>query len=260
MIKKILLFVLVLGLGILPTVSYAYSHYSDELEVILRECVSDGKVSIAKLREESFALQTFLNNCAQVSYTEFIQGTAEDEISFLINYYNGAALSLMLKNEFADDYRLYSTTADEKIFLLFGEKHSLKEIRHLFIRGRFDDERILFSLFLPACVYPLIPEHAFAASELNLSLEGSVLKFISDERRVLIDKQAGFIKLSPLFKWFGKDFLKRYSSSNNNLLSFSEEQRAVIEFLAQYRPREREFLEKGQFRIEYFEPEWRVVC
>lgn len=79
------------------TMLFADAHYGDEWQIILNECVDDRGLNKEALVEDEVLLHTFLNSCAQVDFAYFLTWERSAQLSFLINFYNAAALALFLK-------------------------------------------------------------------------------------------------------------------------------------------------------------------
>ena len=73
----------------------------------------------------------------------------------------------------------------------------------------------------------------------------------------MIDRQNGRIYLSEIFKWYGKDFVKSFGTSD--VLSGNEIEKAVLNFASKnLDENDSEFLLNEEFTIEYLKYDWTL--
>ncbi|MBI4227860.1 MAG: DUF547 domain-containing protein, partial [Candidatus Omnitrophica bacterium] len=69
----------------------------------------------------------------------------------------------------------------------------------------------------------------------------------------------GIVWLSPIFQWFGRDFLDAAGDPSEGFSGHPKTERAVLAFIAQRLPREDQaFLQGGEYRLAYLPYDWTL--
>jgi len=64
--------------------------------------------------------------------------------------------------------------------------------------------------------------------------------------------------MSPIFKWFGADFLKKYGT-DERFSRYDENERAVLNFISGYLAEdERKYLTEADYAIDYLDYDWSL--
>jgi len=229
-----------------------------DLEFTLKSCLKEGRIDYVLLEENKHLLYKFLNDVDSLSHERYEGWSRGEKFAFWINAYNAFSLSLHLKNPYADKITEIRERPSMKVFKVFGEKISLNEIKHTYLRGLFNDERAHFAIVGPARGFPRLRDEAYLGMYINIQLEEDVFRYITEERNVKIDKNNKKIYLSMLFKWFGIDFVRRYSNEKSELMKFNVRERAVLNFLSSYLPKQRNFILSGNYVVEYLKFDWTL--
>jgi hypothetical protein len=83
------------------------------------------------------------------------------------------------------------------------------------------------------------------ATRLDAQLDDQARPFLANPRKNRVDALAQVVFLSPIFKWYGKDFEKRSGS--------------VLNAIQRYWPeRERTDLAAGDFKVRYTDYDWSL--
>ena len=236
--------------------SYAFTY--ENWQIFINEAGGEDCVQNKVVHDNAFYLYAFLDKCSLVEYTDFKAWDRSEQQAFLINYYNACSYALFLKNPFSQNLQEYSVGPDAELFLIFGKKHSLNEIKHKYLRGMFDDERIHFALAPPAYVFPKLRKEVYLSDYLNLMLEEDVIRFLRDANYIQINSIRKVVKISPILKWFGNDFVKRYAGDEFSLSKFSLAEQSIIRFAASYLPEYREFLLSGDYDLVFMDADWKL--
>jgi hypothetical protein len=173
-------------------------------------------------------LKAYLAEAAQVPRSTFDSWSIAAQLAFLINVYNASTVDLILK-EYPDidsirDIGFFLSSAWNQDFVsLFGEQVTLDEIEHDMIRGwdRYNEPRIHFAVNCAAIGCPALRGEAFVSEKLEMQLEDSTKKFLSDRSRNYFDN--GRMYVSSIFDWYEEDFEKGWGGIDS-----------VAEFLAGY--------------------------
>ncbi len=144
------------------------------------------------------------------------------------------------------------------MFVICGEEMSLNQIKHQYVRGLFVEERVHFALAAPVDGFPMLRNEVYTGAVINLLLEDDVHRYIRLNNNVQINRDAKTVTLSPLFKWFGIDFVKRYGNHDTSLVKYNMRDRAVMKFLSAYMADYRKFLLYGDYTIVYTTCDWKI--
>jgi hypothetical protein len=174
--------------------------YAD-LADVLRALSEDG---IAVLPTRQPALAAFRNRMEDVDPDAL---TADGSLSFWLNLYNAGALSLA-----ADAWLRGETTVlrlpgafDETWATIAGEPLSLNDIEHGKIR-RFGDPRLHAALVCGSVSCPTLRYEPFS-EPLSLQLDDQMRTFLAGGGAA-VDREAGTLRLSRVFLWYGGDFVR----------------------------------------------------
>jgi hypothetical protein len=173
-------------------------------------------------------LKVYLAEAALVPRSTFDSWSIAAQLAFLINVYNASTVNVILE-EYPDidsirDIGFFLSSAwNQEFASLFGEPATLDEIEHDMIRGwgRYNEPRIHFAVNCAAIGCPALRAEAFASDKLEMQLEDSTKKFLSDRSRNYFDK--GRMYISSIFGWYEEDFEKGWGGIDS-----------VAEFLAGY--------------------------
>ena len=205
-----------------------------EWDGLLKEHVTviDGGIATqldySGIEAERVVLKGYLAEAAKVPRSTFESWSIAAQLAFLINVYNASTIDVILE-EYPDidsirDIGFFLSSAWNQDFAsLFGEPVTLDEIEHEIIRGwgRYNEPRIHFAVNCAAIGCPALRAEAFISEKLEMQLEDSTVKFLSDRSRNYFDN--GRMYVSSIFDWYKEDFEKGWDGVDS-----------VAEFLARY--------------------------
>ena len=135
---------------------------------------------------------------------------------------------------------------------------TLDHIEHEILRRQFDEPRIHIALVCAAMGCPPLRNEPYSASKLENQFKDQSRRFMNNPQKFRIDKDKKRVFLSPIFKWFGNDFIKRYGT-NDAFRDHNENERAVLNYIAQYlNPLEHDFLLTESYDISYLDYDWSL--
>ena len=186
------------------------------------------QVDYSAMAADRAELKAYLAETAMVPRSNFDSWSLADQLAFLINVYNASTVDVILE-EYPDidsirDIGFFLSSAWNQEFAnLFGEPVTLDEIEHEMIRGwgRYNEPRIHFAVNCAAIGCPALRGEAFVGDKLEMQLEDSTKKFLSDRSRNYFDN--GRVYISSIFDWYEEDFEKGWGGVDS-----------VAEFLAGY--------------------------
>jgi hypothetical protein len=206
----------------------------------------DGYVDYATLAEDTGQLDRYISSLAEVSFDQLGR---DDKLALLINAYNAFTLRLILDhlplesiNDIPDAERWHAVRWN-----LGGRTLSLNQIEHEEIRPKFMEPRIHFALVCAAIGCPKLRNEAYTGERLEQQLEDQTRYAHTHDRWFQFDREAGVVKLTQLYNWYGGDF-KQVTDS-----------RSVLEFAARYVPELERALQSGDTpKVEYLDYDWKL--
>jgi hypothetical protein len=247
----------------------AFDHQHQMLTQVLSEVVKlspnkkQTRVDYAQLFKQPEPLNQYLAQLSSVKQSEYQLWTNDEQLSFLINAYNGFTLQLIIQNyakfqsgkveSIKDLGSFFSSSWKHSFFTLLGKKRHLDNIEHDMIRVWFERPRIHVALVCAAVSCPPLRNQAFVADKLDQQLDDQMTKFLSDDQRNTIKLSDNRVYLSAIFKWYGEDFEKGQQgfTSLKDLINVYQTDMADD-------PQQLTWLQKQDFDIRYLDYDWRL--
>ncbi len=232
-----------------PGASAAFDQSHAAYSAILKKHVKDGWVNYRALKLDPAPLNLYLGKLATVRESEFKRWSQNDRLAFLFNLYNAATLKLIVDHypvkSIKDIGGWFSGPWKQKVVKLFGQTTTLDHLEHGIIRKEYAEARAHFALVCGAKGCPPLRSEAYVGARLNDQLNDQGRTFLAQTAKNRVDAGANRIYLSPIFKWFNKDFEKKSGT--------------VVNFVTPFLPeKDRGALVSGNFRIEYTDYDWSL--
>ncbi len=252
----------------------------DSYAAVFRKHVDDeGMVSYTSLKENPAELHRFVLALAGVDPKTYEAWDEQAKIAFWINAYNALTLKVIIDHYPikagllsglaypADSIQQIPGVWDKIQFLVLGQKLTLKEIEHGILReqnkdlvekyGRFYEPRIHMALVCAAMGCPPLRNEPFVGDKLDEQLDDQAKRFLSNSTKFRIDRDAGKVHLSNIFKWFGDDFVKGHKPDAGFASGGSDAEKAILHFISGYLPAEdAEYLKTGKYKVKYLDYDW----
>jgi uncharacterized protein DUF547 len=247
--------------------AFSYRRYA----VALADYVDGrGMVNYRKLKANSGSLDAFAASLSRIKPEEFDSWNDSQKIAFWINAYNALTLEAIIRN-----YPIKSSVVrsvvfpknsirqipgvwDKLRFVAVGREMTLNDIEHRTLRAKFNEPRIHAALVCAAMSCPPLRNEPYTAEKLDQQLDDQVRSFLRSSNGLRIDRGEGKVYLSSVFKWFGKDFVRTYGTSDK-FTGKSDAERAVLNFVSRYTDKsDREFLLNGSYKVEYLDYDWSL--
>lgn len=221
------------------------------------------RVDYAQLFKQPEQLNQYLAQLSSVKQSEYQLWTGDEQLSFLINAYNGFTLQLIIQNyakfqsgkveSIKDLGSFFSSPWKQAFITLLGKKRHLDNIEHDMIRVWFERPRIHVALVCAAVSCPPLRNQAFVADKLDQQLDDQMSQFLSDDQRNTIKLSDNRVYLSAIFKWYGEDFEKGQQgfTSLKDLIKVYQTDMADG-------PKQLTWLQKQDFDIRYLDYDWRL--
>lgn len=216
---------------------FDHSLYGDVLE----EFTENGIVDYGSLRYNRAALNRYLREVAELNPENLDSMAREEKIAFYINVYNALTLKVITDYYPVKSIKDIPGVWDRIEFKVAGEDMTLNHIENEILRKGFKEPRIHFAIVCASKGCPKLAEEPFNGRELNSQLDRAAQGFINDSTRVRLDRGRHTLYLSPIFKWFKRDFGD------------------VIGFVSNYLPEDdRRFIKRERIRIRYLNYDWSL--
>lgn len=245
-------------------------HYEDYAKVLETYVDNNGMVDYDALKANRARLDAFAAAIGDLSPKTFDSWSEKEKVAFWINAYNALTLKAIIdhypiKSSFVASLRFPKNSIrqipgvwDDLKFRVMGREMTLDEIEHTRLRGNFNEPRIHVALVCAALGCPLLRNEPFTADRLDAQLDDQASRFLKDSEKFRIDRDNGRIYLSPIFKWFGDDFIATYGTSAK-FPGRSQAERAVLSFITRYLSKsDARYLSEAKFGIEYLDYDWSL--
>lgn len=220
------------------------------------------QVDYAGFKEQKSELTAYLSQLAAVSKAEYENWEKPHQLAFLINAYNAYTVLLIVNHypnieSIKDTGSLFSSPWSKDFARLLGQKRSLDNIEHGWIRGAqgdypgFEEPRIHFAVNCASIGCPSLRTEAYTGERLNEQLEAQTRQFLSDRTRNRADNTT--LHVSSIFKWYDNDFQHGWQGIES-----------LAEFFMHYADAlnldetQRSKLQNGELDIQYLPYNWAL--
>ncbi|MGB0916475.1 MAG: DUF547 domain-containing protein [Flavobacteriales bacterium] len=180
-------------------------------ELLQKHVDSTGWVSYKGFVEDSIVLNEYL---AQLSACMPADSWSEKEkLAYWINAYNAFTVKLIVDyypvasiKDIKKGIPFINSVWEMEFFEIGGEAFDLSTVEHKILRKEFDEPRIHFAIVCASKSCPRLLNEAYTAEKLEDQLSLQARNFVDDNSKNEIEVEE--IRISPIFKWFKKDFTK----------------------------------------------------
>lgn len=237
---------------------------------VLKKNVQRGLVDYKGLKASPQALQEYLNTIGDVKESEYAAWGRADKLAIWINAYNAITLKVIIDHYPIEasfpaslrypknSIRQISGAWDGIKFLVMGRGMTLNDIEHETLRKQFREPRVHMALVCASLSCPVLRGEAYAGSKLETQLEDQARTFLGTPGKFKIDRDAGRVSLSPIFKWFGEDFVKAHSPVQG-FSGHNPGEQAALSFISRYLDeKDAVFLLEGKYTVKYLDYDWSL--
>jgi hypothetical protein len=243
----------------------------DDYAAVLKDHVDDkGMVDYKKLKAAPQRLNALITAMSKVQPNSYDRWNKEEQIALWLNAYNAFTLKALIdnypiKSSFFRS-RIYPKNSIRQIpgvwskikFKVMGRDLTLSHIEHEILRKKFNEPRIHMAMVCAAMGCPPLLNKPYIAQRLNEQLDERTRRFLANPAKFRIDRNAGVVYLSPIFKWFKGDFVNKYAPEKN-ISNHGKEVSAVLNFIAGHLEKsDRDYLLAGDFKIKYLKYDWSL--
>jgi len=234
---------------------------------IKKELLQELSEQQLKSLAESKGIKFKLNKIQQEYYTDWDE---KDKIAFWLNVYNALTLKAIIdnypiKSSFFRS-RIYPKNSIRQIagvwdkinFKVMGQNLTLGHIEHKILRVKFDEPGVHMAMVCAAMGCPSLRNEPYTADKLQEQLDDQARRFLANPTKFKIERADERIYLSPIFKWFASDFIKKYGPKKS-FGKHNKGESAVLNFIASYLDKTRkEYVLTGKFKIKYLKYDWSL--
>ncbi len=232
-----------------PTGSGTFDHES--LAPILDLVARSGIAGAASLHEELAAYRRSLG------IIDPDQLNRDEALAFWINLYNAEVLAAAVdaREKGLDSLLRIPDAFDQRRRTIAGEVLSLDDIEHGKIR-RFGDPRIHAALVCGCVSCPALPAEPARGADLHELLDAATTAFLA-EGGAAADPDAGELRLSRIFMWYGADFVYPKTMPRWRPVA----RRSIALSLRRWMPDDEvRWLENERPRIHFLPYDWTLAC
>jgi hypothetical protein len=244
--------------------------YDDYAAALSAHVDGNGMIDYRGLKADPGKLNAYVSAIGRVGREQHARWSDEEKVAFWLNAYNGITLKIII-----DRYpiqptfpaRLYYPSNsirqiegvwDEIEFRVIGKNMTLEAIEHEILRKEFNEPRIHMALVCAAMGCPPIRNEPYTGGALDEQLDDQSKRFVASSAKFRIDRRKGRVHLSPIFDWFGEDFLETYGTSRK-FRGHSASERAVLNYLSRYLSTgDRQYLESEKYKVKYLDYDWSL--
>lgn len=240
---------------------------------LLGKYVRDARVDYEGFISSRAELEKFLESIGRVREEEYQAWTEPEKLAFWINAYNAFTIDAIVENyPISRRFSLIGLFVPSNSILQIkgvwdglkwkaaGKMLTLEEIEHEILRKEFDEPRIHAAINCASIGCPDLRGEAYIPHRLEEQLSQASAGFINNSVKGLeIDAHDGRVRFSKIFKWFGDDFVDKYSE----LYKFegrSEKENAILNFALIYLADtdKKDFLKRNDFDMGWLGYDWHL--
>jgi hypothetical protein len=255
-------FLLSISLCIASLSAQEFDHTHTAYDTILKKYALDGNVDYQSLHANSRPLIRYLDALAAVSEPQFQKFSKEQQLAFLFNLYNAATLKLIVDHypvkSIKDIGTWFKGPWDQQIVRLFGTTITLNILEHDILRKNYNEPRLHMALVCAARGCPPLRNEAYTADKLDTQLNDQTQTYLASPQGLRIDRKAREVRVSSIFKWYGKDFISTYTPGAG-FAELNKIERAVAAFCSRYvTDQKRAYLIAGGYTVKYIAYDWSL--
>jgi hypothetical protein len=252
-----------------PTPDPSTAFWEDYRDVLKNHVDARGLVDYEGLKADRAKLDHVVEAVAMMDPQAFDAWRTKDKIAFYLNAYNALILQTIVdhypvkpsgpfgngKTGGIKDIPGALSRAQHQVL---GQRMTLDHIEHEILRRQFDEPRVLFAL-VPACRGgAVLRGEPYEGSRLDEEMGEQARRFLADPANFKVDGARKVVSLSPIFSWYGVDFIAKYGPQSP-FKGYSQKVSADLHFIGKHlSAAERKTLSKGKYKVEYLGFDWSL--
>lgn len=248
---------------------FSYAMYNDVLQ---QHVNAEGFVDYASLKAEREPLDRFIAALGSVNEPELQSWSTERRLAFWMNAYNAITLKYIIDNYPIKKGGLISGALypensirqidgvwTELTTPVAGTALTLDHIEHEILRKDFKEPRIHMAINCASIGCPPLRSEAFVAERLDEQLDDQTKRFLTSPDKFRIDRDNDDVYLSPIFDWFGEDFVPAYAPEDDSFADHSEKLAAVLNFVSGYvSETDAHYLRHNDYDVAFSDYDWSL--
>jgi hypothetical protein len=252
--------VLSISVGVVSVQAFDQSY--ENYDRVLKAYVSDGRVNYIGLKNDPKALESYLESSAGVPEEQFNSWTESQQLAFLINLYNASTLKLIIDHYPVKSIKnigsFFEGPWDQPVVRLFGKIFVLKYLERDILHKQFSEPRIHMALVCAAKGCPPLRSEVYLAEKMDEQLKDQSRRYLVSPAGFRIDQEKKVVYFSSIFKWYGEDFVAKYSPTSG-FTGLDKTERSVANFCSAYLvSTDRAFLLHGGYSVKYLDYDWSL--
>ena len=240
----------------------AFDQTYENYDRVLKTYVADGRVNYSGLKNAPKALEVYLESAAEVPEEQFNAWTESQRLAFLINLYNAGTLKLIIDHypvkSIKDIGSLFKGPWDQQAVKLFGKTITLNHLEHDILRKQYSEPRLHMVLVCAAKGCPQLRGKAYTADKLDEQFSDQSRRYLVSPAGLRIDREKQIVYFSSIFKWYGEDFIARYSPATG-FAGIDKTERAVANFCSAFLvSADRDYLTAGEYAVKFLDYDWSL--
>jgi Protein of unknown function, DUF547 len=245
--------------------------YEDYGAVLAAFVDRQGLVDYQALKANRQRLDAFVAALATLSSVVYSNWSEKDQIAVWINAYNALTLEAVIEHYPIrasllksvifprNSIRQIPGVWTELQFEVLGKKVTLDHIEHQILRTQFSEPRIHMALVCAAEGCPPLRNEPYTGDRLDEQFMDQTKTFLTQQDKFRIDRSRGRVYLSPIFQWFGGDFVKTYGGKATPKAGRSTEEKAVLKFIAAHlEANDHDYLATANYSVVYLDYDWSL--
>lgn len=242
--------------------------YADYAQVLQQHVDAEGMVDYESLKANRAPLDRFAEQLADLEPDAYQDWTRDQKIAFWINAYNALTLEVIIDNYPIDpglirnplypanSIRQIEGVWDEIRFDVMDRELTLDQIEHEILRPQFNEPRIHMAINCASIGCPELRREPFMGKKLDRQLNEQAEVFFNDPTKFQIDPENKTIRISPIFDWFGEDFIEKMKAEG--VAEDPSKEEATLWFASHY-VGQLGWPEARDYRIaEYLDYDWAL--
>lgn len=194
-----------------PSNAFDHSHtlWNEVLTQYVHTQNGISRVNYSALKPQAEPLYHYLKQLEGVTENSFQQFSRDQQLAFLLNYYNAHQVQQIIENYPLKSVRdlgfLIFTPWQKEFFTIFGKPAHLDFIGHDLLEP-YKEPRIHFALNCASIGCPALQNRAYQADKLIQQLNMAAKHFLNNKALNSYNPNKHQLLLSPIFKWYAQDF------------------------------------------------------
>jgi len=246
---------------------FDYTDYATVLKTVVDE---NAMINYRKLKAQPQQLKAFVSALGKLDRSRYDKWSKKDKIAFWLNAYNGLTLKVIIdnypiKSSFLksriypkNSIRQISGVWDKITFRVMGRNLTLEHIEHKILRANYNEPGIHMAMVCAAMGCPPLRNEPYTGAKLDEQLDDQTRRFLGHSAKFKINRGEGRLYLSPIFKWFAADFVKKYAPGKN-IGRHNKEMSSVLNYIAPFLSEmKKKYVLAGKYKIKYLDYDWSL--